>query len=168
MHICTNIFYFLLLALDNTKGTLVVREEVDKPGSLCFLLIIVWFGANSKTSKPLFVVVQTVSCVYSQASLSIVFPRQEHGSGLPFPSSGDLPDPGIEPVSPTLACRFVTAEPPGKQASFSSSLKMWLISPLAFTHIYCGKKDDINGLHFLVVSIIVSLVPSTSLLHSRY
>lgn len=34
MHICTNIFYFLLLALDNTKGTLVVREEVDKPGSL--------------------------------------------------------------------------------------------------------------------------------------
>ena len=52
--------------------------------------------------------------------------------------------------------------------TFSSSLKMWLISPLAFTHIYCGKKDDINGLHFLVVSIIVSLVPSTSLLHSRY
>ena len=37
-----------------------------------------------------------------QASLSMGFPRQEHWSGLPFPSPGDLPDPGIEPRSPAL------------------------------------------------------------------
>ena len=42
------------------------------------------------------------------------FPRQEYWSGLPFPSPGDLPDPGIEPFSPALAGRFFTAEPPGK------------------------------------------------------
>ena len=42
------------------------------------------------------------------------FPRQEYWSGLPFPSSGDLPDPGIKPTSPALASRFFTAEPPGK------------------------------------------------------
>ena len=35
-----------------------------------------------------------------QAPLSMAFPRQEQWSGLPFPSPGDLPDPGIEPTSP--------------------------------------------------------------------
>ena len=42
------------------------------------------------------------------------FPRQEYWSGLPFPSPGDLPGPGIEPVSPALAGGFFTTEPPGK------------------------------------------------------
>ena len=37
-----------------------------------------------------------------QAPLSMGFPRQEYWSGLPFPSLGGLPDPGIEPVSPAL------------------------------------------------------------------
>jgi len=41
------------------------------------------------------------------------FSRQEYRSGLPFPSSGDLPDPGIEPVSPALADRFFITETPG-------------------------------------------------------
>ena len=35
-----------------------------------------------------------------QASLSMGFSRQEYSSGLPFPPPGDLPDPGIEPMSP--------------------------------------------------------------------
>ena len=45
------------------------------------------------------------------------FSRQEYWSGLPFPSPGDLPDPGMETeslVSPALAGGFFTAEPPGK------------------------------------------------------
>ena len=52
-----------------------------------------------------------------QVPLSVGFPRQEYRSGLPFPSPGDLPDPGIEPVSlayPALAGRFFTSESPGK------------------------------------------------------
>ena len=40
--------------------------------------------------------------VARQAPLSVGFPRQKYGGELPFPSSGDLPDPGIEPLSPTL------------------------------------------------------------------
>ena len=52
--------------------------------------------------------------VAHQASLSMGFPRQEYWSGLPFPSPGDLPDPGLEPASPALAGVFFTAEPPGK------------------------------------------------------
>ena len=39
------------------------------------------------------------------------FPRQEYWSGLPFPSPGDLPDPGIKPMSPALAGGFFTVEP---------------------------------------------------------
>ena len=49
--------------------------------------------------------------VAHQAPLSMRFSRQEYWSGLPFPSPGDLPDPGIEPASltsPTLAGRFFT------------------------------------------------------------
>ena len=42
------------------------------------------------------------------------FPRQEYRSGLPFPSPGDLPEPGIKPASPALTSGFFTAEPPGK------------------------------------------------------
>ena len=47
------------------------------------------------------------------APLSMGFPRQAYGSGLLFPSPGDLPDPGIESASPALAGRFFTTEPLG-------------------------------------------------------
>ena len=52
-----------------------------------------------------------------QAPLSLGFPRQGFWSRLPFPSPGDLPDPGIEPMSPAspaLAGRFSTTEPLGE------------------------------------------------------
>ena len=42
------------------------------------------------------------------------FPRQEYWSAWPFPSPGDLPDPGIEPASPALAGGFFTTAPAGK------------------------------------------------------
>ena len=52
--------------------------------------------------------------VAHQAPRSMGFPRQEYWSGLLFPSSGDLPNPGIEcasPASAELAGRFFTIEP---------------------------------------------------------
>ena len=42
------------------------------------------------------------------------FSRQESWNGLPFPSPGDLPDPGIEPRSPALQADALLSEPPGK------------------------------------------------------
>ena len=48
-----------------------------------------------------------------QAPLSMEFSRQEYWSGLPFPSPGDLPDPGMEHAFPALAGKFFTTEPPG-------------------------------------------------------
>ena len=49
-----------------------------------------------------------------QSPLSMGFSRQDYWSELPFPSPGDLPNPGMEPASPILADGFFTTEPPGK------------------------------------------------------
>ena len=49
--------------------------------------------------------------VAHQASLSKRFSRQEYWSGLPFPSPGDLPDPGIEPTFPALQVNSLLSEP---------------------------------------------------------
>ena len=48
--------------------------------------------------------------------LSMGLSRQEYWSGLPFPSPGDLPNPGIERGSPALEEDALTSEPPGKPA----------------------------------------------------
>ena len=48
-----------------------------------------------------------------QAPVSMEFSRQEYWSGLPFPSPGDLPDPGIEPGSPALEADALPSEPQG-------------------------------------------------------
>ena len=45
---------------------------------------------------------------------SMGFSRQEYWSGLPFPSPGHLPDPGIEPGPPALQADSLLSEPPGK------------------------------------------------------
>ena len=49
-----------------------------------------------------------------QAPQSMEFSRQEYWSGLPFPSPGDLPDPGTEPGSPALQADALPSEPAGK------------------------------------------------------
>ena len=53
--------------------------------------------------------------VAHQAPLSMEFPRQEYWSSLPFPSPGDLPDPGFKSMSLALKDWFFTSEPPGKE-----------------------------------------------------
>ena len=65
-------------------------------------------------------VVVTQSCpthfgpwvVAHQAPLTMGFSRPEYWSGLPFPSPGDFPDPGIKPRSPTLQADSLPSEPP--------------------------------------------------------
>ena len=64
----------------------------------------------AKSHLWLFLTPWTVAC---KAPLSLEFPRQEYRSGLPFPSPGDLPNPGIESASFSLTGRFFIAEPPG-------------------------------------------------------
>ena len=60
------------------------------------------------------VVSATPWTVAHQAPLSMEFSRQECWSGLPFSSSGDLPNPGIKPRSPAVQADSSLSEPPGK------------------------------------------------------
>ena len=56
----------------------------------------------------------TPRTIARQTPLSVEFSRQEYWSGLPFPTPGDLPNPGIEPTSPALAGSFFSTELHGK------------------------------------------------------
>ena len=80
---------------------------------------------------------QSIGASASATLLPIGFLRQEYWSGLPFPSPGDLHEPGIELESPTLASRFFSTEPPGQHpqhtynppnpvSGIANSLQPWL------------------------------------------
>ena len=71
-------------------------------GYLSVITNVVVFAAATPWTVPL------------QTPLSVEFSRQEYWSGLPFPSPGDLPDPGIESGSPTLQADSLPSKPPGK------------------------------------------------------
>ena len=104
--ICFKIkLYFLLNASLETYKSLsyeVICQKSDIP--LCG-----W--PQSLSSVQLFT---TSWMVAFQAPLLWEFSRQEYWSGLPFPTPGNLPDPGIESTSPALAGEFFTTVPPGK------------------------------------------------------
>ena len=80
---------------------------------MCYLL----YAESSKVKVKLlsrvrlFATPLTVAC---QVPPSMGFSRQEYWSGLPVPSLGDLPDPGIEPRSPALQADALPFELPGK------------------------------------------------------
>ena len=75
------------------------------------LVALVLSEVNSLSHVWLFATLWTVAY---QAPQSMEFFRQEYWSGLPFPSPGDLPNPGIKPGSPALQADALPSEPPGK------------------------------------------------------
>ena len=70
----------------------------------------------------LFVIPWTVT---HQALLSMEFSRQEYQDGLPFPSPGDLPEPGFEPRSPTFQADSLPSEPPRKPFQTQAKEPQW-------------------------------------------
>ena len=81
--------------------------------------------------------------VANQAPLSMGFSRQEYWSELPFPSPGDLPDPGIEPWSPALSTDALPSEPPGKSLSLDQTDLSWqsnvrLVKAMVFPVVMYG------------------------------
>ena len=74
----------------------------------------------------------TLWTVAHQVPLSMGFSRQEYWSGLPCPSPGDLPNPGIQPMSfmsPALAGRFFTTNPHGKPLIYTYICLIYLHIP---------------------------------------
>ena len=121
----------------------VPRFEIDQQPSVLPSLLVTCVHVQSLSHVQLFATLWTIACqaslsigflrqeycvgvlshvrllatpwtVAPQIPLSMGFSRQEYWSGLPLPFPGDLPDPGIEPMSPALAGGFFTAGPPGK------------------------------------------------------
>ena len=72
---------------------------------------MVGVGGLVSKSCPTLAIPWTVAC---QAPLSMGFSRQEYWNGLPFPSPGDRPNPGMEPGSPALQVDSLPAELPRK------------------------------------------------------
>ena len=104
--------------VSNSPPSVLFHHPHDSPKHLPWTLCVctlsrVW----------LFATPWTIAC---HIPLSMGFSRQEYWSGLPFPPSGDLPNPRIKPESLALAGGFFTTEPPGK-----SLLRSCLIN---FTH----------------------------------
>ena len=92
-------------------------------------------GSGGALVAKLCLTLATLWTVASQAPLSMGFPRQEYSSGLQFPAPGDLPNLGIElvsPVSPELAGGFFTTEPPGKPSYPNRILVLFL-------NIFCSE-----------------------------
>ena len=129
----------------------------------------------------LFVTPRTVA---HQAPLPMEFSRQEYWRGFPFPIPGDLPDSGIEPVSPALAGGCFTTELPGKQArhicmcvGVCAHAKLFQSCPtlqpcgLSATKLLCPwnspSKNTGVGCHFCHWGIFPTQRSNSGLLHCR-
>ena len=103
--LCTVGGNVLVQPLWKTRWKLFKKFKADPPRVWC---------VQSLSRAQLFA---TPWIIALQAPLSMEFSRKDYWSGLPFPSPGDLPDPGIEhasPAPPSLVGRFFTTAPPGK------------------------------------------------------
>ena len=97
----------------------------DHENVLIFSVFLLFFFACVLSHDHLFTTLWTLA---HQDALSMGFPRQEYWNGFPFPSLGEIRDPGIEfefPASPTSTGRFFTTEPSGESKSTAVSYK-WL------------------------------------------
>ena len=103
--------------------------------------------------------------VACQAPLSVGFPRQECRSGLPFPSPGDLPGPGLQPTSPALAGGLFTTEPPGKPCMTLEQVISYLSAHLEAENPSCWYQSFSPLLTFLPPWLI--LIRPMSLLVNR-
>ena len=103
LHHADNIMWYWLNSIHHRTGDVLAinRETINRVFSLSRgkMMIIVQWKWKSLSRVQLFVTPWTVAY---QVALSMGFSRQEYWSGLPFPSPGDLPNPGIEPGSPAL------------------------------------------------------------------
>ena len=108
---------------------------------------------------------QSLSCVRlfvtpwtvaHQAPLTLEFSRQEYWSGLPFPSPGDLPNPGIEPESPALQADSLPSEPPGKHVYVYTHTHTH-----THTHIYIY--IPLKCKHLIASPVIISFNPTVFL-----
>ena len=114
---------------------IVWEDKIAKKGKMLFKITVAFQVRHRRVFVRLFIcyvcVLSSVRLsvtpwsVARQAPLSIGFSRQEYWSGLPFPSPGDLPDPGIKPPSPALTGGFFGKLSPANKPCFSTDGLIW-------------------------------------------
>ena len=72
------------------------------------------------------------------------FSRQEYWRGLPFPSPGDLPDPGIEPGPPSLEADALTSEPPRKPYRMLMFTQMFKFHKIFFRKVFSSHWTQVS------------------------
>ena len=122
------------------------------------------FSAAKVKVKPLsYVRLSAQSCpiLCDQAPPPVEFSRQEYWSGVPFPSPEDLPNPGIEPGSPSLQADALPSEPPGKTPE---AVKVTRLLPIQQGHITPSLQISFSSqsLKFLCTCILKARWQETS------
>ena len=131
----------MLYTLFNTRNPRhldVPFPEVSIPSNFVIITSLIFL---SSTIHMCMCVLATQSCstrcnpmdCTCQAPLSMEFSRQEYWSGLPFPSPGDLPNPGIKPRSPALQADTLRSKPKRKP------IYVWLMIIVQFYQILIGE-----------------------------
>ena len=128
--------WFVLLAVQGTLKSLLQHHCSEASILQCSAFFVVQFSHPYMTTGKNYVCSVTQSCptlcdpMDCSPPSSFVhghFSRQEHWNGLPCPPPGDLPNPGIEPMSPTLQVDSLPAEPPGKPIFTCSTYTLMLL-----------------------------------------
>ena len=121
----TGLFFASAQLLSNCgaecAGSVVAPQELSC-SEACDILVPCEVKVKSLSCVQLFA---TPWPVAYQAPLSMGFSRREYWTGLPFPSTEDLPNPGIEPESPALRADALTSKPPGKQPLTRDQILPW-------------------------------------------
>ena len=112
--------FISFLGLFYTSDPLLCLYEMPKCLNLC---VVVW----SLSHVRLFATPWTLA---HQAPLSMGFPKQEHWSGMLFPSPGDLPNPGIQSVFPAWQAASLLLSHPGSQSESLAIDKFFGLSRL--------------------------------------
>ena len=114
----SSVFYgwWLSLCFSTELRSLQIPSQSLSSSLFCFVL-----SKWSEVAQSCLTLCYPMEYIAHQAPLSMGFSRQEYWIGLPFPSPGDLPNPGIEPSSPALQADALTSEPPGNPAINASA-----------------------------------------------
>ena len=121
------------------RDMIKMRQHISAPDTGYTGSMSEWVKRVKSLSRVrLFVTPWTVAL---QAPLSMGFSRQEYWSGLPFPSPGDLPNPGIGPGSPTLQADALPSEPPGSIGVHKLNLGKYITQQKCWATRYKANTD---------------------------
>ena len=130
---------------NNAREKIASRIPEEKPGedSRGSYVMISDTWHETLSSAWLFATPWTVAC---EAPLSMKFFSQEYWNGLPFPSPGDLPNPGMKPGFPALQADSSPSEPPGRPVKLSILILIFSSSGLSQAIVLSRRKHNPNTL----------------------